>query len=268
MLRVKEIANKLNHIMPITLKESWDNVGLLIGDEDTKVNKVLMALDLTDEVIDEAIKIGSNMIFTHHPIIFKPISAVNTSEPVGRKIIKCIKNNISVYTAHTNLDSCKIGTNEVLFNRLKLNDKKTIDVIDEQTGEGLGRIGTLAEQITLKQFLDSCINEFEIKNINYSSDYDGLDKSIKTVALCTGSLMQSMIIKSKSMGADVFVTGDLTFHSGQLAKDYNIAIVDLTHYTSENIVFAEIEKYIKELGIEVYVSNVNGQTVKSYGGEV
>ncbi len=265
-MKIKEVINFLEDLAPVKLAESWDNVGLHVGNEDNEITKVLLALDATDEVVDEAIEIGANLIVTHHPMIFKAVKNINTSNPLGNKIIKLIENNISVYVAHTNLDSSVGGTSEVLAELLKLENIKVLEPLDVDNNCGLGRTGTLAKEETLSEILQSLKDTGKFDYINYSPDYEGLDKVVKKIGLCTGSLDDSMVFKAKSDGCDIYISGDLKYHSAQLAKNLGIAIVDIGHYCSENIVFESLSKRLSSefRNTEFIISKVNAQTIYTF----
>ncbi|MFV0440679.1 MAG: Nif3-like dinuclear metal center hexameric protein [Lachnospirales bacterium] len=264
MIILNDLFGFLNEIAPEHYKESWDNVGLLIGDRHKKVKGVLLSLDLTTSAIDAAILEGANVIITHHPIIFGGITAVNTDTTVSKKIIRCIENGISVYTAHTNLDSAIIGTNDTLFDILKLQGKVTISVIDEVTKAGLGRVGELKEEMTLEAFL-KYISECGFENIKYCTDIRGLNKSIKKVGLCTGAIDSKILNKAIDMGCDVCLTGDLTYHRAQEGFNRDVAIIDLGHYNSEVIVLDVLSKMIKErFKIDSKICDIDETIIRQY----
>ncbi len=261
---IKNIINLIESIAPVDLKESFDNVGLLIGSDDVEVTKVLLALDITDDVVEEAIKEKCNLIISHHPVIFKGIKNINNHTNLGRKILKLIKNDIAIYSAHTNLDSCSVGTNDVLFNLLELKNKSVLIENEDYKDCGLGRVGETRSTVTLKEFIEYTKNKLNITNIVYSEDNNGLDKPINKVGLCTGSASNfDYINRAKEMGCDVYITGDLNFHNAQLAKELDIALIDGTHYKTEVIVLKSLKEYLeKESDLEIIISKVDGQTIK------
>src|SRR5689334_11051717 len=126
------IIEALERLAPSSLALEWDNVGLLVGESNRAVNKALIALDATDQVVEEAVTKGADLIITHHPVIFHPVKRVTDQTVLGRRLLKLIKNNISVYSAHTNLDIANGGVNDVLFELLGLRDKEPM----EQNGIG------------------------------------------------------------------------------------------------------------------------------------
>ena len=113
-VKCRDIMWLMEDLAPSSYAEEWDNPGLNVGDAEAEVKKILVALDATEAVIDEAIEKGADMIVTHHPLLFHPVKKINYDRPDGRKIIKLIKNGINMFAAHTNLDSAKGGTNDTL----------------------------------------------------------------------------------------------------------------------------------------------------------
>ncbi len=262
---IKEVMDYLEQIAPKNLAESWDNVGLLVGDKSKEVTKVLLALDVTDEVVEEAISLKANLIVTHHPLIFKAVKTINTDDFVGSTLIKLIKNDIAVYTLHTNLDSGLGGTNDVLADLLEIQNKKVLLPSDTDECCGLGRYGDVTET-TVENLLKFMKNTNKFDYINYSLDNEGIEKTVKKIGLCTGSVMESLIHKSKSLGCDVYVTGDVTYHTAQIAKRIGITIIDVGHYCSENLVFESLENKLKHKfdNINIKISQVNSQTIFSF----
>jgi dinuclear metal center YbgI/SA1388 family protein len=252
----------MEKIAPTHLAESWDNVGLLVGDSNAYISKLLLALDATDEVIDEAIKVKANLIITHHPILFKPVKSVTTSTLNGR-LYKLIQNNISVYAAHTNFDIASGGTSDILAEKLNL---KQIDVLEptvdfENKTYGIGRIGTLQEETTFLDFIKILKEVLGLKRLNVVGD---LSKKIKKVALSTGSGSE-YLEQAYKKGADVYISGDVKYHDAQIAQELGICWVDATHYASENLAMPILKQYLeqefslKKLDVEIFVSEINGQ---------
>jgi len=126
---LKEIIDALEKIAPVSLKENWDNVGLMVGSPGCDVRKVLVCLDITDEVIEQAVAGGANLIVCHHPLLFKPLESITDATLQGRYIANLIKNEISVYSMHTNFDSCQAGLNDFLADMVGIADARAIKPI-------------------------------------------------------------------------------------------------------------------------------------------
>lgn len=255
----KDIINIMQELAPEHLAESWDNSGFAIGDENACVKTILVALDVTDDVIDEAVNVGAELIVTHHPIIFSPIKKINASDILGRKIYKLIKNGINVYSAHTNLDIANGGTNDVLSDIVGL---KNVDVLEYTSEtEGIGRIGILEKPATLSELAESLKYKLGLDSIRYCGEGS---KKIKVVALCTGSGAE-FIKTAYNKNADVYITSDIKYHDAQKAIDMGIALIDATHYSSENIVVPVIAQYLEKnvVDVKVFVSKSDGQVFKN-----
>jgi len=125
-IKIRDITNLIEDFAPLSLQESYDNAGLIIGDADTVVSGALVTLDVTGEVVDEAIKLGFNLILAHHPLIFRGLKKIGTNDMIGRLVTSCIKNNVAVYAAHTNLDNVKAGVNRMICDKLGLKQVKIL----------------------------------------------------------------------------------------------------------------------------------------------
>ncbi len=258
-VKAKDIIKLMEVLAPKSLAESWDNPGLMVGNSDMEVKKVLFALDCSEAVLDEAININANMIITHHPMIFKGVKSIDYSTPIGRKLIKAVKNDIVVYSAHTNLDIAEGGTNTTLANLIGLKNIQPLLQLDNDTY--IGKYGDLEKEVKFSDF----IAEFKYKiNTSYIVVNGNMDKVIKRVGLCTGKASSAeYIIAAKKNNCDLYITGDIGYHDAQTAEDMDICLIDGTHYLTEVIVVPELCQYIeKNINVECICSNINGQTLK------
>nr|WP_302595360.1 Nif3-like dinuclear metal center hexameric protein [uncultured Cellulosilyticum sp.] len=363
MPKLKEIIKVLETLAPCNLAESWDNVGLMVGSREVEVEKVLCALDVNEEVVDEAIKQGAKCIVSHHPFFFAPMKNLNLDSSKGKMIKKLIQNDIAVYSMHTNYDIAKGGLNDYLcellglenleilavtgsrsfckvaiyvpvthleavrreivaVNSCKIGDYKgctfssngegtfmplegskpfigtqgvlekvaenkiefmaykdevstlmekikvvhpyeevaydVYDLVHLSEPYGVGRVGCCKEAISFEDFISEIKKVFQIPYVRITEQYQ---KPIRRVAICSGS--GSEYIKVAARKADVYITGDMQFHKGQMAKEMGIPVIDIGHYASENIAMQHISSYLKEnlKTLEVVCSNVNGETL-------
>ena len=252
ILKVKDIIGNLEKKYPKANAESWDNVGLIVGKLNQEVRKVQLSLDTTDKVIENAIKNSADLIITHHPMIFNPVKTITTMDNLGRKIIKLIENNKSLYAMHTNLDSSKDGLNDYILNLLEVENSKVIDVNEFDNEVGIGRLYTLSKEMNIDEYATFVKNSLKIKNIRIISE--NREKIIKKVALINGSGM-SYWRKVKSLGADLFITGDIGYHDALDAKEAGINVFDIGHFESENCFVELLRKDIEGMGIEVITFN-------------
>lgn len=252
ILKVKDIIGNLEKKYPKANAENWDNVGLIVGKLNQEVRKVQLSLDATDKAIENAIKNSADLIITHHPMIFKPVKTITTMDNLGRKIIKLIENNKSLYAMHTNLDSSKDGLNDYILNLLEVENSKVIDVNEFDNEVGIGRLYTLSKEMNIDEYATFVKNSLKIKNIRIISE--NREKIIKKVALINGSSM-SYWRKVKSLGADLFITGDIGYHDALDAKEAGINVFDIGHFESENCFVELLRKDIEGMGIEVITFN-------------
>lgn len=219
---VNDIIDLMEELAPKNLAESWDNVGLMLGRGSKPVKNILLALDITPEVAEQAIKLKADLIITHHPAIFTKLGSVTDSQWQQELLLTLAEHGIAVYSAHTNLDCAAGGVNDVLASRLKLQDT---DILDD--ANGLGRIGVVKET-TLADFA-----EFVKKALK--ADYLAVGdagKRVRRVAVCGGA-GSDLIKLALAKGADTFVTGDVKYHSAQEAVFSGLNIIDAGHQPTE-----------------------------------
>ena len=233
VLKVRTIEDIMEKYAPAILKEDYDNVGLMVGDSDAEVTKILIALDCTLDVIYEAMDNGCNFILTHHPLLFIKPKTITTDTLVGKKIIKLIKNDINVYASHTNLDSAKGGLNDIATEILGFNKYKIIEPsknLDYDEGHsGIGRLVFLDEPIKLGELCENVKKTFNTEFIRYVGDDNDL---IKTIAIINGS-GEDFFYDSVKLGADCIITGDTKYHHVSDFKEENIALIDAGHFATE-----------------------------------
>ncbi len=244
MVRLSKIIEELEVIAPSEGKCSWDNVGLLVGDEAQRVSRVFVCLDITSENVAAAVDFGADLIISHHPLIFEPMKSITENTVTGGIVRTLIQNNISAFCMHTSFDIADGGMNDLLAARLNLENvrKFTHDECIDENGEaleGIGRVGVLERPMILSDFL------VYIKEILGSSalKYCGNPKeTVQTVALCTGS-GGSELYAAYHSDADVFVTADLKHDHGRIAKEIGLNVVDAGHFETENIICDFLEEF-------------------------
>jgi dinuclear metal center YbgI/SA1388 family protein len=254
MKKVKDIINIMEEFAPGTLKEDFDNVGLMVGDKEKSVKKILLALDCTLDVIEEAKEKKADLVITHHPLIFKKPSSITTDTLIGKKIIELIKNDISLYSSHTNLDSAEEGLNETIVNILGYDSKELIETNRKarNNNEGLGRIVRLENEIEIEELIKNIKEKLNIKSLKLVKGC----KKIKNIAIINGS-GSSFFETAYKKGADCIITGDTTYHYASDYKEMGVSIIDTGHFSSEWIVFLSVmEKLNNKLSdIEIIISN-------------
>ena len=243
MTKVIDIAKEIEEFAPKFLKEDYDNVGLMVGDEHKEVKKVLLSLDCTNEVIKEAINFKCDLIITHHPLLFKRPKNIIKGDLLGDKVIALIKEDIALYSCHTNLDSAKDGINETIVNMLGFNSNQIIEPNESGNYKdgGIGRLVRLEKEISLCDIIDLVKKNLNIKNMRIVK---GSEK-VKVLAIINGS-GQDFFYKAKSLGADCIITGDTTYHFASDFKEMKISIIDAGHFSTEYLVFLKTLEFLKE----------------------
>ena len=228
MAKVKEIAACIEDFAPKCLQESYDNAGLQTGDPEMTVTAVLVCLDVTQEIVEEAIERGCNMIVSHHPLIFKGLKSLVGTNLTQRIVIECIKKNIAVYSAHTNLDSVWDGVSHEIARRLGVKDVEVLAPNNDNERAGLGVIGNI-NPVPKIEFLRKIKETFNVRALRYSSQSPAL--VVRKVAVCGGA-GASLISTAIHRDADILVTGDVKYHDFT-SFGQDIIIADIGHYESE-----------------------------------
>lgn len=218
----------------------WDNVGLLVGRIEKEVRRVYVALDVTDEVIDDAIEKGADMLVTHHPLIFSPLKKITDEHFIGSRVVKLLQHDISYYAMHTNYDV--LGMAGLSGTMLGLCDVEVLDETDLENGEGIGRVGTLMKEMTLKECCELVKTSFHLPSVTVFGDKE---KMVTRVAISPGS-GKSMIRAALKKGAEVLITGDIGHHEGIDAVAQGLAIIDAGHYGLEHIFIEDMAAFLKE----------------------
>ena len=219
---VNDLVELLEELMPSNLAEDWDNVGLMLGRKGKTVKRILLALDLSKEVVEQAVAQKIDLIITHHPAIFKKLKRVVDNDWQQDLLLTLAENGIAVYSAHTNLDCVSTGVNDVLAKLLKLEDTEILD-----DSHGLGRIGVV-EETSLAEYAQVVKNALKP---DYVVVGDAC-KQVHKVAVCGGA-GSDFIDLALAKGADTLVTGDVKYHSAQQAVFSGLNIIDAGHQPTE-----------------------------------
>ena len=224
---VNDIIKVMDGIAPPNLAEPWDNVGLLVGRSSNTVKKLMVALDVSPEVVEQAVEHKVQMLVTHHPVIFDPIKKMTDRSWQHKLLLDCAENKIAVYSAHTSLDSVLGGVNDVLAEKIGLLHTEVL--VPAAGGEaGLGRVGCLHEPMTLQEFSEKIKTVLKLDNI-IAGD---AGRRVSKVAVCGGAGAE-FIDEALAAGADTFVNGDVKYHTAQNAVYSGLNIIDATHQGTE-----------------------------------
>lgn len=235
--QIKEIREFMTDWARDEYQLSWDNSGSQI-EFDNETDSVVVGMDLTDELVDLAIKNGSKLIVTHHPMFFSGVKNIIENTYIGDNIIKLIENRISVFSYHTSMDIADDGVNDSLFEKLMLKNKEVLTYEEEKP---MGLVGELNRAHDLKGLLDGLRDILDLENIRvYGKD----KKEINKVAIMGGAGAE-FLKEAIKMGADAYITGDVKYHDGQSAYENDIILIDIGHFHSEKFIIPKIEKNLK-----------------------
>jgi dinuclear metal center YbgI/SA1388 family protein len=263
-LTVKDLLQTLDNIAAFGLAEQWDNVGLMVGDPDHLIKGILVALDPTEEVLAEAKEYGADCIITHHPLIFTPLKAIYTNQPLGRFLRQTLKNEISIIGCHTNLDQAVGGVNDVLASSLGMVETKPIAAADPNqdavaSETGFGRVGRLAETLSRKAFIERLCVFFNLPVLRVAGR---IPEKISTVAVCGGSGSE-LAEAAFTGGAQVYITGEVKHSTARWVEASGFCIIDAGHFATEKPVVESLVKTLEgvfaEKGISVPVKSAAKQ---------
>ena len=286
-MKLKEIKSFLEGMAPLAVQESWDNSGLQIGCSDKDIHKVMVCLDLTEAVLDEAEAIGADLVISHHPLIFKGLKSISGSTYQERCVRKAILSDIAVYSAHTSLDNILGGVNHKIASLLGLSSLRWLDsgesaegcdekcggAAEKSCGEGAegkcggentiekasssGLIGELKEPVAAAEFLHTVKTIFDVKALKHSPLSS--TTTIRSVALCGGA-GAFLLPQAVAKGADCFISGEFHYHD---YFDPGTLLIELGHYESEqftqDLLKESLERAFPELEIVKTSVNTNPQ---------
>lgn len=234
---VGQIVELLNTIAPLELAEEWDNVGLLVGDRKAPVERVLCALDFSESVLDEAISVGAQMIVTHHPILFRARRNVTTDDPEGRMLYRLVRSGIALAAMHTNFDNMHPGVNDALAEKLGLKNV--------EAGENGMCLGEVAETsfAEFRKYVQVCLG-------GPIRAYGVADKRIRRVAVLGGSGGDFAPLAAAA-GADVYVTGEISYHKGLNAVDDGLYILEAGHAATEKPAISKLSDALQTAANDV-----------------
>lgn len=268
MALIQDIINIIEEIAPPGWAEKWDNAGLQIGSLRQPVSAVFIAVDPTTLVLERAIEANAQLIITHHPLFFHPLRQLSLETSTGKIITRTIGENISIYSAHTNLDMAPGGVSTALIERLALKDIQILE--EEETPPplhnkplpiGYGCIGTFKTPITFKQFITKIKTELQLPYLQMAGKAPA---RVRKVAVCGGSGSR-LIEKAHKSGADVYITAELKHSHARMAEELNFCALDIGHFHSEKFGMKAlarlIRKRLEKQGLKVSV--IEDRTEKS-----
>lgn len=256
MTTVREIESFLYGWAPRELAESWDNVGLLVGDPEAAVERVLVALDITPQVAEEALERGCQLIVAHHPVMncaWHPVQTVRADDRQGRTLTALLRGGVAAICMHTNLDAAEGGVNDILAEKLGLTQPEML------TEEKIGRIGTLKCEIPLVEFTHSVIELLGCNGLRYVD----AGRPVHRVAV-GGGACGCYIPQAVAAGCDTFVTSDLKYNDFLDTEGLNL--IDAGHFPTENVVCPALRDRLQRAfpAVDVLYSTSHSREIIQY----
>ena len=245
MATLRDIETAIFELAPRELAMEWDNVGLLAGRPDREAVKILVALDVTEWVAEEAIEIGANLIVSHHPVMncaWRPVQTVRDDDPQGRLLLRLIESGVGVVCMHTNLDAAEGGVNDALAARLGLRGVEKLE-----GGDGILRAGTVAEQ-TCGSFAASVKKALGAGSVRFTDSGGPVRRGAVGGGACGGYFRAAA-----QAGCDALVTADVKYDQFLDAKALGLMLLDAGHFPTENVVCPVLADYLRRRfpGVEV-----------------
>lgn len=259
-MKLRNFINRYERLVPLNIQEDFDNCGLQFGNLDKEIKNILISLDLDDCCIEKAIKENYDLIFTHHPVIFHPLKNIIEEEnSVSTRLISAIKNEICIYSSHTNLDSVEFGVSDALSNKLGLINTKILDSHSKNTG--YGKYSDI-DEVFAEDFIYQVKNKLNLENLIV---YGETNRKVKRIAVLGGS-GGHFIKNCIENQCDVFISSEFK-HDEQIdAIDNNLILIDIGHYESEKFILQPLKQTFNKIfpELEVEVSYLENPTRKIF----
>lgn len=240
-----KIIRLIEELAPLSYAEPWDSVGFQLGNKDAAIDKIMVALEITEAVAKEAEEKSVDLLIVHHPLIFHPLKRVTDDDAAGRTLRRLIKANIHVYVAHTNLDKASGGMNDILAQALGLHAVNYLyedgaSVLDGEA-PGIGRYGKLEHPCSLRALIQQVKSAVKADALRLVGEPEAL---VRSVALCTGA-GSGLMKAAHRMGCEVLITGDLKHHEARDAEALGIAVIDAGHFETEALGMSALAEWLK-----------------------
>ena len=246
MTKVIEIIDKIEDFAPKYLAEDWDPIGLSIGSKDQVVKKMMVALDLDENTLKEAKEKNIDFIFTHHPAIFNSLKTLNEEDSRRKEYIDLIRSEISLYSAHTNIDAAENGMNDWLAEAIGLEKPYEImDIAYEDSNDsiyGMGRVASLEKPLTMPALIKKVKESFSIESLRYSNITT--ESKLSKIAILGGS-GEKYYKQAIDLEAELYITGDISYHGAQDMMRDGLAFIDPGHFI-ENIFVEKMTEKLKK----------------------
>lgn len=252
-MTASELYRILNERIPTSLSCDWDNDGVMcLPEPNREIKRILLALDITEAVVDHAISEGFDVIVSHHPLLFHGIKHMTVDDPVARRTIKLCRAGIAAFSFHTRLDALEGGVNDVLANRLSLTD------VTPFGEDGIGRVGTLPRSMSAEELAAMIADRLDATAVTLSD----AGKPVRRVAVLGGGGGDFML-DALAAGADAYVTGDCAHHHLVDAPERGISLIVAGHYHTEYLVLEQLAVLLNELLPGAHILTISSNAVKT-----
>ncbi|MGX7092513.1 Nif3-like dinuclear metal center hexameric protein [Hutsoniella sourekii] len=266
MIKLQKLIDFLEDSFPPYLAEDWDPIGLHFGSRGHQVEKIMVALDVRPSVVQEAIRQGVDTLIVHHPPLFKPIQRFDLDQGFNRMYQAIIKHDLNIYAMHTNCDIATGGMNDWLAQALDLESIESLGGLTVEGEPKLGRIGLLPQPLSRSAVIQHIKSKLQLDQVTVIEQ--SAKESYQSIAIIGGSGM-SLLDQVVASSADIFITGDITFHDGQDAYEEDLMTIDAGHYIEHIFIdqmVDKLEEFLKENANTVQVlasqSSTNPFTVE------
>lgn len=247
-MKCTEIIKRLEILAPSGFAEEWDNVGLLAGRRTKEVKKVYLAVDATDEVVEDAIEAEADMLLTHHPLIFSPLKSITEEDFISRRVLKLLQADICYFAMHTNFDVMNMA--DAAADELMLKNRQVLQVTyeDEISKEGIGRYGRLPHIMTLTECAEYVKETFRLPAVRV---YGEPDDRVEIAAVSPGSAKEVVPYAIKA-GVEVLISGDINHHMGIDLVAQGVSVIDAGHYGLEKLFVPYMQDYFSKNMPEIH----------------
>lgn len=235
---LSDLRRVAEEFWPAARAESWDRVGLVTGRDDQPLRRVLLAVDAVAATVNEALAWNADALLTHHPLLLRGVHTIAEDTSKGALLASLIRGECALLAAHTNADAPEHGVSDVIARRLGLEETAPIVPGEPGAAEGLGRVGMLGRQMTLRKFAEfvASIMPETVSGVRVAGDPDCLVRRVALLGGAGDSLLDHPLVRS----ADVYLTSDLRHHPAQESLELSAvvggpALVDVAHWASESL---------------------------------
>jgi dinuclear metal center YbgI/SA1388 family protein len=236
-MKIKEICGYIEQLAPLHLAEDWDNVGLLIGNLDGKVERILTCLTVTPSSAEEAIERSAQLIITHHPLPFRALKQITSASTTGSLLWNLIRNDVAVFSAHTAFDSAECGINQRMAQALNLSGIRPLRArVEDESGLGAGRRGMLDTPLPMVEFASCVKAQFGVRSLR---GVITSGRKVHVVGIACGSGAE-FLSDAHRAECDTFITGEASFHACLEAQAIDMNLLLLGHFASERFAMEQL----------------------------